>query len=59
MQLFSVVLHSRPQHLGARGVRKGARANQSQYQRVSSQRGAPEAFEQLVRMPVNQVRQEG
>src|SRR5665647_3595250 len=45
--------------VGAGAFPHAARANQSQYQRVSSQRGAPEAFEQLVRMPVNQVRQEG
>ena len=58
-QLFPVVLHTRPQNLRVTGVREGARASQSQYQRLSSRRGALEALEQLIRMPVSHVREEG
>jgi hypothetical protein len=39
-------------------VRKCARANQPQYQWVSSRRSALDSFEQLIRMTVSHVRQE-
>src|SRR6185436_1120511 len=56
--VLPLVLQPCPENLRVPSVREGTRASHSQYQRVSSCRGALKALEQLVRMPVSHLREE-